>query len=230
MKHLFAAVLSSTVLLLLLSCKSVDINKKYPNMVADADPVSAGIIEAEFDRLFSSKLNKLEIEVIFYPRLNATVLEFRYEFVRYRQFWDEVSRKQFANALELYKEDYAARKLVNRYNKSRSVYGKVKGRVEWETFKFSKTHVSNPTIEMGYRFREERPYFTTLMRSAREEDISSDSPMDSQQINMYFTRAQAEDLVKLFDQSYLLGLLGRSSTLKPEEPPVFDEYREFGDD
>ena len=230
MKQLSAAALSSVVLLLLFSCKSVDPHKRYPNMVADADPVSAGVIDAEFDRLFSSKLNKIEIEVIFYPRLNSVALEFRYEFIKYRQFWDDMGRKQFANAVEMYKEDYAARKLVTKYNKSRAVYGKVKSRVEWESFKFSKTHVSTPTIEIGYRFREETPFFATLMRSAREEDSSNDSPMDSQQINMYFTRAQAEELVKLFDQSFLLGLLEKVNIPKIEEPTYLDEYREYGDD
>jgi len=46
---------------------------------------------------------------------------------------------------------------------------------------------------------------------------------------MYFTRAQADDLVKFFDQSYLIGLLEKNDSLKPEKPLVVDSYREFGD-
>jgi len=217
----------------MLGCSTtVDYAKKYPDMVANADPVSAGIIEAEFDRLFSSKLDKTEIEVIFYPRLNAVALEFKYEIVRYRQFWNEADRQQFAAALEIYKTDYAAQNLKNQYKKTRAIYGKVKGRTEWETFKYAKTRVAYPDIELGYRFIEEMPFFTTLMQSAKEERENDDNSqqLNSQQINMYFTRAQADNLVKLFDQSYLMGLLEKNDSQKPDEPLVVDSYREFGNE
>lgn len=216
-----------------LACNTtIDYAKKYPHMVANADPVSAGMIEAEFDRIFSSKLNKVEIEVIFYPRLNAVALEFRYELIRYRQFWDEAARQQFAAALELYKADYAAQKLVDRYKKTRAIYGKVTGRTEWEAFKYTKTRVAYPVTELGYRFREEMPFFSTLMRSAREEsdDTDNSQQLNSQQINMYFTRAQADDLVRLFDQSHLMGLLEEKASPKSDEPPAVNSYREFGDE
>ena len=222
-------LLAVVALFLLLSCGTVDRTKKYPHMVADADPVSAGAIEAEFDRIFSSKLNKIPVEVIFYPRLNAVALEFRYELITYRQFWDEAGRRQFATALEQYKKDYAERNLSGRYRKTRAIYGKTEGRVEWQTFKFAKTRLAFPAIELGYRFREDRPFFATLMQPAREEDDFNDSspPAESQQISMYFTRAQADDLVKLFDQSYLMGLLGEKDSPKSDEPFDVEFYEEY---
>jgi hypothetical protein len=229
MKQL-VALLACIPIVLVLSCVSVDRAEKYPNMVADMDPVSAGSIDAEFDRMFSSKVNKADVAVIFYPRENTVALEFRYEFVRYRQFWDEPGRRQFVAALERYKKDYAARNLVTKYGKSRSVYGKVNGRVDWETFKYTTTHISAPTIELGYRFKGETPFFATLQRSARDESggQGESNKLESLQINMYFTRAQAEDLVKLFDQSYLLGLLGAKAVPDPETPAL-DNYREHGE-
>jgi len=200
-------------------------------MVADADPIPAGDIEAHFDRMFSSAMNKTEVRVVFHPRQNAVSLEFRYEMVYYRQFWDLAGRLHFITALERYKEDYSARKLDSKYRKTRSIYGRVNGRVEWETFKFTKTREANPVIELGYRFRGEFPFFTTLMRSAKEIDTSGDSVvMDSRQINMYFTRAQADALAKLFDQEYLIGLL-KPVNVNFEETPQDEEneiYREYG--
>ncbi|MCL2127744.1 MAG: hypothetical protein FWH38_05775 [Treponema sp.] len=233
MKKLYAAIVAAALLFLVLSCAGVDPAKKYPNMVADADPISAGTIEAEFDRLFSSKLNKLTIETIFYPRYNAVCLEFRHELIRYRQYWDENNRISFAQALERYKADYDARTLIDRYRKTRAAYGKVKGRAEWETFKFSQTHLVFPVIEIGYRFRGETPFFATLMRSTKEENsMNGDSSnlSESQQINMYFTRAQAEDLVKLFDQAYLMGLLNNIGSQPQYLPPDTDTYKEYGDE
>ena len=228
MKHYVPAALAGAAVVLVLSCTSVDPAKKYPNMVANVDPISAGTIEAEFDRFFSTKLNKNTVEAIFYPRLNAVALEFRYEMIRYRQFWDEDTRKQFADALERYKTDYAARNLTTKYRKSRSIYGRIKGRVEWETFKLTKTRVGYPVIELGYRFKENSPFFATLMRSAKEENPPpGESSSESPQVTMYFTRAQADELVKLFDQAYLMGLLGGTDNSQSEQPLIVDEYREF---
>jgi len=229
MKSLVSAILAGAAFFILGCTTTVDYAKKYPDMIANADPVSAGTIEAEFDRILSSKLNKTEIEVTFYPRLNAVALEFKYELTRYRQFWDKAARQQFIAALDLYKADYTERNLNNRYKKTRAIYGKVKGRTEWETFKYARTRIAYPDIELGYRFIGEMPFFTTLMRSAKEESDNGDSSqqLESQQIYMYFTRAQADDLVKRFDQSYLMGLLEEKDNPKSEEPLVVDSYREF---
>jgi len=235
MRQLAIVIPGIVMILLFLSCGSVDLAKKYPDMIADMDPLSAGTVEAQLDRFFSSKVNKVEIETVFHPRLNAVSLEFKYELLKYRQFWDESARKQFAASLELYKRDFEDKKLVNNSRKTRDVYGKAKGRVEWEASKFTKTRVSNPTIELGYRFKENMPFFTTLMRSAKEvmDEGDSSTPMDSQQISMYFTRAQADELVKLFDQTWLVGLLGMkynpvTDGVEADAVPR-DNYREYGD-
>jgi hypothetical protein len=233
MKRLPAAVFTGIIIVLSISCGSVDLAKKYPNMVADADPVSAGSFTAQFDRFFSSQLRTAAVEVIFHPRLNSTALVFKYQTVTYYQFWDENGRRQFTEALERYKIDYAERNLNNKYRQTRAIYGKINGRLEWESFKLTKTRVSSPVIEIGYRFRKANdnnmPFLTVLMRSAKEQaDIGDSSNLvDSQQISMYFTRAQAAELVKLFDQSYLLALVNvrtGEGAGEPLKPDVYTEY------
>lgn len=250
MKPLPAIIIGAAVFLLF-SCGTVDNSRKYPNMVADVDPISAGIIEAQVDKVFSSNLSKVAIEVVFYPRLNAVALEFRHEFITHRQFWDAAGRLQFAAALDRYKSDYAARNLSSKYRKTRAAYGKAKVRTEWETFKFAATHLAYPSVEMGYRFKMDAPFFVTLMRSAKEEITSggdSSSRQESQQISLYYTRSQAEELVKLFEQPYLmallemqlpkteerrkffdLGIFERKERIKPSGPVTVDSYQD-GDD
>jgi len=245
MKYLTKVIIVNAVIFLFLSCGSVNLSKKYPNMVANVDPFSVGTLEGQFDRFFSSKVNKAEIEAVFHPRLNAVSLEFKFELMKYRLFWDEAARKQFAASLELYKRDFEDKKLDPKanYRKTKAIYGKTKGRLEWEAFKFTKTRLSYPTIELGYRFREGSAFFSPLMRSAREEmkDGDSSTPMDSQQINIYFTRAQADEVAKVFDQAFLMGLLAEKANIvinKPEDKPEADNappavqkdpYREYGE-
>jgi len=215
-----ANTLMGAFVFLVLSCGSVDYAKKYPNMIANVEPFSVGKGEAQFERFMSSKLNKVEINVVFHPRLNAVALEFRYELFTHRQFWDEKARQQFAAALERYKVDYAERKLVNKPRRTRAVYGKAQGRCEWEAFRYTKTRVAFPVISLGYRFRNDLPFFVTWMRSAPEYDDTNDNSArgESPQIAMYFTRAQADILVKLFDQQYLLSSLESYDGSQSDEP------------
>jgi hypothetical protein len=213
-----------------LSCASGNRGPQYPNMVADMDPFPIGTITAQFDRLLSSQLSTNDIQVFFYPRENAVVLQFRHELITYRQFWDMKGREQFSAALNRYKEDYAARSLSTRYNKTRAAYGKVMGRLEWQAFSFSAIYEASPVIELGYRFKGDMPFFVTGQRPAREGgNVSGQDKKESVQVNMYFTRAQADELVKLFDQSWLLGLLGDRGTSGPMEQSIPDNYREYGD-
>jgi hypothetical protein len=240
MKQLTITVFGS-VMFLFLSCGTMDLAKKYPNMIANVDPFSIGVAKVQFDRPFSSKVDTAEIEAIFHPRLNEVSLEFKYNLYSYRQFWDESARKQFAASLDLYKKDFEDRKLINDSKKTRSVYGIVKGRVEWIAFRYTRTRVANPTIEIGYRYKESTPFFTTLMRSAKEIVDDSDegsSALNSLEIKMYFTRAQAEEIVKLFDQTRLLELLQEVTGVVKNEPADTDEaedsapeapYREYGE-
>jgi hypothetical protein len=232
MKLLPIASFIGAVVVLLFSCKTVDVDlsKRYPNMVANADPVPAGSVDAEFDKLLSTQLSTSTVKAVFHPRLNSVALEFKYEFISYRQFWDEPARKQFAEALEKYKVDYAERKLTNRYTKSRGAYGKTEARLEYEAFKFTKNRVSYPIIDIGYRFRAKMPFFATHMREAREVDElgGSETRESSEQVIMYFTRAQAEEVVRLFDQSYLMGLIAGAEA-PITGPVVLDTYTEFGD-
>jgi hypothetical protein len=239
-KKLAGAALSFAFFCLLLSVfscagsfNSINYERKYPRMVANVGPVSAGTIEAEFDRTFSSKLKSMEVEVIFYPRLNSVALEFRRDLLQYRQFWDEDARRQFTAALEIYKEDYATRKFIDRHRKTRAVYGKVKGQVEWETFRYSRIRVAYPAIELGYRFVNKMPFFATFMPSMREISENGDTGQEeSQQISIFFTRAQADELIKLFDQSYLMTLVNIPDTpesVESKKPVNEEDYREWGE-
>jgi hypothetical protein len=197
-------------------------------MLADLDPLPAGTVEAEFDRPFSSRPDKQEMELVFYPRYNEAALNFRYQLTNYRQFWSQEGRELFISALEAYQADYAARSLDRNFSKTRRAYGKFRGKLEWAYTKHSSLNVSYPTIELGYRFQGERgresPFFTVSQNSAGEASSpqGDESRLGSVPIRLYFTREQAEVLAALFAQEALLGMIAETYTEEPR-----DEYQEY---
>ena len=178
-------------------------------MLADVEPFSIGFVKASFDKLFSSDVAQADVEVIFYPRKDEVALGFKHNGLQYWQFWNEEGRRQFIDALNHYKEDFANQRLITNYNRSRAIYGTAEGRCEWKTLSISGTYRSSPVIGLGYRFIENTPYFTTYQNEAKEETgLNPDGISNSNSFAMYFNRAQGEDLARLFDQAYLLELLG----------------------
>jgi hypothetical protein len=200
-------------------------------MIADMEPVSVGTATAQFERMFTTRLSPIDMEIIFHPRQNAVSLEFRYEYYTYRHFWDEASRGLFTAALERYKADYAARNLDSRFNRTRSAYGSTNTRLEWEAFSFGLTRGSSPGIEIGYRFRNDSPFFTILIREAKEDaDPTAIETSESPQIVMHFTRAQADELAKLFNQTYLLEVIYGTQRNNPvQQELIEDDYIEYGE-
>ena len=226
MKIFLAVVTTIFVVFSTLSCATVDPVRRFPGMVADMDPIPVGTVYAVFDRAIGRGLNTVSMEAVFHPRLNAVALEFRHEFVTIRQFWDETARRHFAMALDRYNADFEARELINQHRRTRNAYGSVSGRLEWQTARFTTVHVSYPVIEIGYRFRDNAPFFATLMRPARSEpgQETGATPVESRQLQMYFTRAQAADIVRVFDQAYLMGLLEMHGAQRHNLPLTLDEF------
>jgi len=195
-------------------------------MLADVEPFSIGTVSASFDKTFSSYVETTDVEVIFYPRKNEVALGFRYKTLQYWQFWDEDGRKQFIEALNRYKEDFSNQGLSTSYSKSRAIYGKINGRCEWKTLSISGIYRSSPVIELGYRFKAGSPFFSTHQTKAKEETgLNKKGISESQPLTMYFTRAQGDDLARLFDQAFLLGLLGDKAQKGAAEPGK-DVYRD----
>jgi len=194
---------------LFFSCGTARSGVKQTNMLADVEPFSIGTVSASFDKIFSSDTATAGVEVIFHPRKNEVALEFSYETQRYWQFWDEEGRKQFAEALNRYKEDFSNQRLSTSYSKSRAIYGKANGRCEWKPLSISGIYRSSPVIELGYRFKAGSPYFSTHQTKAKEErGLNPKGIPESRPFAMYFNRSQGDDLARLFNQAFLLELLG----------------------
>ena len=191
------------------SCASNKAVSPYPTRIADIEPFSVGTVNASIDRAFSSGVKEVKVDVVFYPRTNEVALEFVYGVSPYKQFWDQAGRQQFVQAINRYKDDFANRNLSPKYSRTRTVYGKVKGNFHWKPIPASLTYKSFPVYELGYRFKDKAPYFSVVQRSASEETKNQkDRIKESTQYSLYFTRAQGDEMIRLFDQALLVVSLG----------------------
>jgi hypothetical protein len=132
----------------------------------------------------------------------------------------------FKAALARYKNDYDARNLGLSPSKASRAYGTLKGYTEWGQLNVAlfMSGKAYPRMELGYRFSNDSPYFTVLQRRADDEGIAATESHESLNIRTYFTRAQAAELVDLFEQEYLLAVLGPAALDKGI--PV-DSYNEI---
>jgi hypothetical protein len=232
MKRLFILL---GVSLLLFSCESFGKKTKAlnPNFLADMDSVSIGSAAMQFDKFFSSSIEKKEVEVWFDPRIDSVYLQFRHQTIVYKQYWDKSNRLQFITALEKYKKDYEAKNLNLKGARAGRVYGVLDGRLQWGQFSSSifMNAESLPRVELGYMFKQNNPYFTVHQLAAENIFNTSDEKKESMGITIYFTRAQADELAKLFDQQYLLSFIGPRlipEGAAPEDtiPAVEEGYKE----
>jgi hypothetical protein len=201
-----------SVLALAVSCSSSPAPQS-PNMLADIDPIEMGTLSLEFDKFFSSDIEMKEIKIFFDPRINSVYLDFKYQMVYYRQYWDKPARDAFIAALNRYYADYDAKALLVKESKTRKIYGKTTGMTRWSTLNSSFSAKSNayPVMEIGYTFKKDKPYFSILQLEAKEvleNNKNSNEPLKtSLRIRTYYTRDQAGGLAKYFDNDYLMGLI-----------------------
>ena len=213
------------VVLLGTSCKTTKAVSPYPTMIADVEPFSVGTVNAAIDRTFSPGVHGVKVDVVFYPRTNEVGLEFVHGVSPYKQFWDQAGRQQFVQAINRYIDDFANRNLSTKYSRTRTVYGKVNGHFHWKPIPVSLTYKSSPVFELGYRFKDKAPYFSVVQRAAAEETKNQkDRITESTQYSLYFTRAQGEEMIRLFDQALLVVSLGDLSAPVAKTAPDRDVY------
>jgi hypothetical protein len=198
------------------------------DMIADLDPLPAGTIQAGVIQLFPTRVGPIPVPVTFEPRTNRVYLQFPYQTVTYRQYWDASSRAAFIAALSQYQGDYDRRELPQQsLVRTRKAYGSFSAMTEWGQFAFMINARSYPAIELGYAFQNDSPYFIVTQKEAPNVNAATDVQNNSLRITLYFTRAMAEELAALFDQEHLLSLLPeerQGAEAAPSSQIIPDEY------
>jgi len=207
MKKIFTILL---IALALGACVGTRTRKEVFIVDLNSPQISMGEIEVQMNKTFPLPgIKKSNITMSYFPNEDAVCLRYRDNFMTYHQFWSRSGRAAFVKALEEYKVDYAARNLDIRGGiRAKRKYGNADGYLIWQMSSFTTRASGEVKIEFGYTFKENSPYFTVNQCEALYVDpLAERDRYDTPQIPMYFTRAQADELVILFDQEYLQGLI-----------------------
>jgi len=169
----------------------------------------AGEIKTQIRRTFPlTGIRMIDVMVYYFPYDDAVCLQYRSDFFTHHQFWSRSGRDAFFKALEKYNEDYSARNLDEKNRTSTKQYGVVEGYLYWQMYAITRRVSANMDVELGYAFNDQSPYFAiTQNQTTYVDEVSEENDLDSQKITMYFTRAQAQELAKLFNQDYLRTLV-----------------------
>jgi hypothetical protein len=189
-----------------------------------------GSTEAYFDRYMSiGNLKKSNVVVYYYPVEDALCLQFKVMFADCNQFWDKTGREAFIGALERYKEDYELRKLTKASKRTaRRIYGSTQVFFAWQRTKVGAQAHGSPKIELGYNIKSKAAFFTTTQGESYYVDhIARSRNQTSPVIMMYFTRAQAEELVALFNEEFIQTLRQQRPGLLAPDGSDTDTYLEI---
>jgi len=194
--------------------KSVKVEDFTVNM--KSPQIKVGEVDLQLETFLGmGKLKKQNVTVLYFPKEDVICLKYKYEFYTFYQFWNKKGRLEFINALTKYNEDYNARNL-EKNNKSQYKYGVVRGYLVWQLISITVQARANMNVELGYVFKDKSPYFSVNQREAEYIDADArDNNRTSPNITMYFTRAQAAELSKIFEDHLI-----------PVEIPIEDEYQE----
>jgi hypothetical protein len=173
------------------------------------DPVEAGMADGGVMAYFPTRIKQIPLTLKFDPRSNMAYIQFKYQTVTYRQYWDPANRAHFIAAVERYHADYEARNLPERKRRrSRRAYDTLTSLTEWQSLSFTTSARSRPRIYLGYAFHDNNPYFFITQMPAKSEIVLDDTmDRNSLHIELYFTRALATALAQLFDQGHLNSLV-----------------------
>jgi len=204
--------------------------KKAPQEIfvvdMDTPKVELGDIEVQFDRLFSiGGLRKAKVAVSYFPQEDAVCLQYRSDLMTYYQFWSRGGRAAFTEALAQYNEDYDARILDRKERNAIKKYNVIQGYLIWQLHRFAIKAKANMNVELGYQFKDRSPYFTVNQREAVYIDpVGRDNNRDTQNITLFFTRAQADELTVLFDPQFLNGLSVQDAPPQLNERNIDRDY------
>ncbi|MDR3275730.1 MAG: hypothetical protein LBT11_00740 [Treponema sp.] len=173
--------------------------------VADRDAISLGSVDIGFSGIFSSALSPVSVAVSWDPRTDQVYLEYQYQMMNFRQYWDASARAAFISALRRYEADYGPGLQDN--SRTRQAYGKTTALIRWGIVKSMTGHYGDATLELGYTFNNGNPYFIVTQLEAKDKSAAAQD-LQSIRVAFYFTRAMAASLAALFDDALLWSLLG----------------------
>ncbi|MGN0729274.1 hypothetical protein [Treponema sp.] len=157
------------------------------------DPVELGSGTFRLKKILKNELEAKDFSVMLYPKNGTAGIVYKNTPNKERLLLDKDARKAVINSYNAYLKDFEEKKLDRKQNKYKAIYEYARAKVEWGPFQFSS--YADPKISMGYVFVGKSPYFCIKIPSTKSSQKKGDVQIEYGGNLLYFTRAQAKDLV-----------------------------------
>jgi hypothetical protein len=190
------------VLTLLISCAGAPPGTETPAPPPGASEAGEALLG--FRLLFPTRIEASGAALVFQPALNRAYLEFPYQTVTYRQYWDRPARELFIAAVNLYQADLDTGGPPRQSAaKARRAYGRFNTRTEWGIFPSMLNYAAYPQVDLGYTLIDGTPYFTLTQYETKHLGADGNNRAESLRISLYFTLEWAEALARQFAEETL---------------------------
>lgn len=154
----------------------------------------------------------------------ATIMSNYYIFMM-----DKENRNKLRIAYENYLHDFENKKLNRKDRKTFKKYGNINVNAHWGALKTTTPSFGNGTVNLGYEFEKNSPYFCMTMYSIYNDyyDIVGDATTrESMTVKYYFTKAQMKDLLNALNEENITNMYNEYYNINILAPAEFDEYSE----
>lgn len=174
------------------SCVSTQKETKVEDpMLANVDPSTMGTVSAGTNKFFMPGIDPCNFVMVLEPRTNVVRADFTVDVNKYSLKMGVAAREAIIAAAAKYGDDFAAKKLARKGYSRRTAYGTAKCAVEWGVL--SKGARARPTVELGYTFVSDSPYFTLNIPETPNdvyEEMGGYQAKVLASMVLYFNRAQ----------------------------------------
>lgn len=188
-------------------------SKQAKYIFYDEIPLSTGTI--------GYKIKHRKATAVIEPKTRKAGLQVYYQSAYFDFLFDENNIALISEALEQYLKDFEDHKLIkNQTAKTRKIYNKKgKCRTEWGSVRNMMNYFGDSQFHLGYEFKDGSPYFCIIVKDCKNlaQDLGSNIPEKSVEVQLYFTKAEAKTLVKSLSRERVKQLI---------ETEYFDEESE----
>ena len=139
---------------------------------------------------------------------------------------DQNARQKLAKAVEQYLSDFENKRLNRKGKNTFKNYGSISVTLQWGSLKSSTPNNGEGPLYLGYSFENKSPYFTLTafpIQNNYYEVVGESTTRESLNLKYLFTKAQAQELVRLLSEDKISEYLGLT---KPMISVENDEYQE----
>jgi len=202
---------------LITACASSPGTQIHEDMVANADPYKIGVTGLSISDFLGIGMNLKSADMIFAPRTNTVVMEFKVQGNTTRLHFSRSDRDLLLAAITSYLESFEERTLIEDGKQDR-VYGTFKSLMEWGLLTVNAKATAK--VHVGYEFKKESPYFILIVPEVENELYNKGSVIkQSGYFQIFFTRSQLAEFGEMLIQEYLESTLEEQNISRASSDP-----------